>query len=52
MRRTTHVGLAYDKNSDVFGTIISYVDSNYVRDLDRTRSLIGHACTLCDSVIS
>ena len=38
LNRTSHVGLAYDKGSDVIGAIVAYVDhANYARDLDRRR---------------
>ena len=35
LERNTHVGLVYDKNIDIFGEIVGYVDSDYAGDLDR-----------------
>ena len=52
LRGTSHVGLVYDKNIDIYGEIVNYIDSNYPRDLDRKKSLIGYVFTLCGSVIS
>ena len=35
LRGTSHVGLVYDKNIDIYGKIVNYVDSDYARDLDK-----------------
>ena len=51
MRRTSHVGLAYDKSSDILEEIIGYVDYDCDTDLNR-RSLIRYVFTLCGNVIS
>ena len=51
MRRTSHVGLAYDKSSDILEEIIGYVDYDYDTNLNR-RSLIRYVFTLCGNVIS
>ena len=34
LRGTSYVGLVYDKNIDIFGEIVGYVDSDYAGDLD------------------
>ena len=52
LRGTSHVDLVCDKNIDISVEIVNYVDSDYARDLDRRRSLIGYVFTLCGSVIS
>ena len=52
MRGTSHVGLVYDKNFDISREIVGYVDFDYVRDLDRRRSLTRYVFTLCGNVIS
>ena len=51
LRGTLHVGLVYDKSSDISGEIVNYVDSNYVRGLNRRRSLTRYILTLNGSVI-
>ena len=48
LRGTSHVILIYDKNIDIFGEIVGYVDSNNAEDLDRRRSLIEYVFTLCE----
>ena len=35
LRGTSYVGLVYDKNIDIFGEIVGYVDFDYAGDLDR-----------------
>ena len=50
MRGTLHVGLIYDKSSDISGEIVNYVDSNYFRYLNR-KSLTRYIFTLNGSVI-
>jgi hypothetical protein len=40
-RGTTYVSLVYDKGSSIDFNVIGHVDSNYVGDLDKRRSLIG-----------
>ena len=52
LERNTHVGLVYDKNIDIFGEIVGYVDFDYDEDWDKRRSLTGYVFTLCGSVIS
>ena len=52
LRWTSHVGLVYDKSSDISKEIVGYVDFDYVGDLNRRRSLIGYVFILCGSVIS
>ena len=52
LRETSHVGLVYDKNIDIYKEIVGYVDFDYAGDLDRRRSLTEYVFTLCDSVIS
>ena len=52
MKITLHVGLVYDQSNNISKTIICYVDSNFARDLDRRKSLIGYVFAFCGSVIS
>ena len=52
LKITLHVGLVYDQSNNISKTIIYYVDSNFTRDLDRRKSLIGYVFALCGSVIS
>lgn len=52
MRGTSHIDLVYDRSSDIFGEIVSYVDSDYARDFDKRRSLIKYVFTFCGNVIS
>ena len=52
LKGTSHVGLVYDKSINICEEIVSYVNSDYVEDLDKIRSLTGYVFTLCGSVIS
>ena len=52
LREISHVGLTYDKSSDISEKIVGYVDSDYTRDLDKRRSQIRYVFTICGSVIS
>ena len=52
LKITLHVGLVYDQSNNISKTIICYVDSNFARDLDRRKSLIGYVFAFCGSVIS
>ena len=48
----SHVGLVYNKSSDVSRTSVGGVDFDYIEDMDIKRSLTRHAFTLCGIVIS
>ena len=49
---TIDVCLVYDRNDNTSGSIVSYVDSDYARDMDKSRSLTRYIFTLSRSVIS
>lgn len=51
MRGTIDLCLVYDQ-SDCSRSVTGYVDSNYARDLDRRRSLIGYVFKFANSAIS
>jgi len=52
LKGTTHIGLVFDNNKVSHNNIIGYVDSDYVGDLDKQRSLSGYIFTLCNSAIN
>ena len=52
LRETSHVNLVYDKSSDISREIVSYIDFDFVGDLDRKKSLTRYVFTLCGSAIS
>ena len=52
LRGTINVGLMYDWSLDTCSSIVGYVDSDYVSDLDRMRSLTGYIFTLSGYSIS
>ena len=52
LKWTSHVGLVYDKSSDISGEIVGCVDYDYARDLDRRISLSRYVFTLGGCVIS
>jgi len=45
-------GLVFDRNKAVILVVIGFVDSNYVGDLDKRRSISGYVFTMCASAIS
>ena len=51
LRGTANIGLVYDRASTDSGSVIGYVDSDFVGDLDKRKSLTGYVFTLSDSVI-
>ena len=52
LRGTTDVGIIYDRSNNTSGSVIGYVDSDFVGDLDRRRSLAGYIFTLASGAIS
>jgi hypothetical protein len=52
LRGTTDVELVYDRGNGVSSSVIGYVDSDYVSDLDKRRSLTGFVFTLSGCAIS
>ncbi len=51
LKGTTDVGLTFDM-AKMSNSVISYVDSDFPRDLDKRRSLTGYLFTLSGSAIS
>ena len=52
MRGTANIGLVYDKAFTDSGSVIGFVDYDFVGDFDKRKSLIGYVFTLSDSVIN
>ncbi len=46
-----YVGLTFDR-AKMSDSVVSYVDLNFTRDLDKRRSLTGYLFTLSGSVIN
>jgi len=44
--------LVFDKKLATTDNVVGYVDSDYVGDIDRRRSLSSYIFTLCNSAIS
>jgi hypothetical protein len=52
LRGTADVGLVYDNASTDSSSVVGFVDSNYVGDLDKRRFLIGYVFTLSGCTIN
>ena len=52
LQGTIDAGLVYDRGSGISSSVVGYVDSNYVGDLDKRRSLTGFVFTLLGCAIS
>ena len=46
------IGLVYDQGSDTYSSIVGYMDSNYIDDLDQKRSLISYIFIFLSCTIS
>lgn len=49
---TAELGLVYGRRAESSGSVVGFVDSDFLGDLDRKRSLTGYTFTLCGSAIS
>ncbi|XXG58369.1 hypothetical protein AAC387_Pa04g0693 [Persea americana] len=52
LRGTIDVGIIYNRSNNTSGSVIGYVDSDFVGDLDRRRSLTGYVFTFASGAIS
>ena len=46
------IGLTCDQSSDTCSSVVDYVDSDYIGDLDKRKSLTGYVFTLSDCAIN
>ena len=52
LRGTIDVGIVYDRNNNISGSVLGNVDLDFTGDLDRRRSLIGYVFTFARGAFS
>lgn len=52
LKSITNIGLIYKKHKETTRSVVGYVDSNYIEDLDKRRSWTGYVFILGRYTIS